>query len=71
MGYLSPSEEKNFKKNNKDKSALIINREKWPIFSGVQKKFSKGFIINREKLIFFKVCDGIIFEKFSCLKTLS
>lgn len=50
MGYLSPPEEKNFKKNNKDKSALIINRE---------------------KPIFFKVCDGIIFEKFSRLKTLS
>ena len=32
MGYLSPSEEKNFKKNNKDKSVLIINREKTAFF---------------------------------------
>ena len=32
IGYLSPPEEKNFKKNNKDKSALIINREKPAFF---------------------------------------
>ena len=64
MGYLSPPEEKNFKKNNKDKSALIINREKWPFFSGVPKEISKDFIINREKPAFFKVSDGILFENF-------